>query len=199
MTTTAIEPRSELGEGIVSRPDGLEITAELSFNEWKRLGERLLETTDRALWSLGDWRAYGRRFEKDYHDAIDAIDASSRQVTASRRVAESFGLERRRDQLSFEMHEIVVALPEAEQENWLDEAERQGWSRRQMQFAFVEKIARQSLPAISFRAVGELRELCVQAAERQGMDPKQWAMVVLERAAREALALGPAPDEEDVT
>lgn len=189
MTTTAIEPRStDLGDGIVSHRNGLEITTDLAFNDWRRLVERLLETTDRALWSLGDARLYGERFAKDYHDALDALDSTSRLITVSERVARAFALERRRGQLTFELHEVVAGLPEPEQERWLDESERQGWSRRQMQLALGEALERVPVPAISLRAVGELRELCVQAAERLDMDPKDWAMGVLEREARQILA-----------
>jgi hypothetical protein len=189
MTTTAIEPRTtDLGDGIVSRRDGLEIIAELPFNDWRRLMERLLETSDRALWSLGDARAYGDRYARDYHEALDDLDGRSRLLVSSARVARAFEPERRRGQLSFEMHELVASHDVDEQERWLDEAERQGWNRRQMQFAFAEQLERVSVPAISLRAVGELHDLCVQAAARQGMEPKAWAMGVLERAAREALA-----------
>jgi len=188
--TTAIEPHTtDLGDGIVSHRNGLEITTELSFNDWRRLMERLLETTDRALWSLGDARLYGERFAKDYHEALDTIDASSRLVSTSGRVARAFEHMRRRRQLSFEMHEVVAGLETTEQDQWLDEAERQGWNRRQMQFAFIAQIARTPVPAISLRAVGELRELCVRAAETLDMDPKEWALGVLEREARQVLAL----------
>lgn len=187
MTQVAIKP-TDLGDGIVSRRDGLEITADLSFNEWRRLMERLLETQDRALWSIGDGRLYGERFGKEYHEALDAMDSHSRSLQVGLRVARAFPAERRR-QLTFEMHEIVAGLDEDEQDQWLDDAERQGWSRRQMQFAFVESIARTPVPAISVKAVGELHALCLRAAEVKGMDPKQWALQVLERAARETLEL----------
>jgi hypothetical protein len=186
--TTAIEPRTtDLGAGIVSRRDGLEITTELPFNDWRRLGERLLETADRALWSIGDWRVYGERFSRDYHPAIDELDARSRLIGASARVARSFPSERRRGQLSFEAHELVAGFDVPEQESWLDEFERQGWTRRQMQLALGEAFDRVPVPALSVRAVGELHDLCVRAAERRGMDPKEWAMGVLERAARSEL------------
>jgi hypothetical protein len=187
--STALETTG-IPQEIVSRPHGLEITGDLTFNEWRRFGERLLETTDRALWSLGDWRVYGERYAMDYAQALAEIDERSRLVGTAARVARSFAPERRRSpQLSFELHELVSSLPPDEQERWLDEAERQGWGRRQLQFAFAEEVERVKIPAISVRAVGELRELCLRAAEREGLDPKEWVVRVLERAAREALAL----------
>ncbi len=186
MTTLAERP--EIAGGVVSHANGLEIQTELGFNEWKRLMERLLKTTDRALWSLGDARLYGARFEKDYYDALVLIDASSKLVAPAVRVASAFSQERRREQLSFDFHAVVAGLEEPEQERWLNDAERQGWSARQMQLAFVDSIERVSVAAISVRAVGELHELCVRAADKRGMDPKEWALGVLEQAAREVLA-----------
>lgn len=184
---TTITERPDVVGGVVSRANGLEIADELSFNEWRRLGERLLETSDRALWSLGDWRLYGERFTKDYHDALQALDESSRLALVAARVARSFPAERRRGQLTFEMHELVASLEEHEQERWLDEVERQGWKRRQLQLALGDASERQPVAALSVRAVGPVYALCVQAAERRGMEPKQWALDVLERAARAEL------------
>lgn len=193
MTSTAIEPRTtDLGDGIVARPNGLEIEAELSFNDWRTLMERLLAVGERALWSIGDARVYGERFSKDYHDALEQIDASSRLVQPASRVVRAFPHARRRDQLSFDIHELVASLDEDEQESWLDDAERQGWNRRQMQLELGSALERVPVAAISVRAVGELRELCVRAAERRGMQPKEWVTSVLEKAAREELAIAEA-------
>ena len=186
MTTTLAVKATDLGDGIVLRRDGLEITTDLPFNEWRRLMELLLETNDRALWSIGDARLYGERYGKEYAEALDELDARSRALPTGMRVARSFSADRRR-QLSFEMHEVVAGLEEDEQERWLDDAERQGWSRRQLQFSYIDSIARAPVPAISVKAIGELHTLCVRAAEAKGMDPKEWALQVLERAAREAL------------
>jgi hypothetical protein len=184
---TSIAERPEVVGGVISRPNGLEIVRELSFNDWRRLMERLLETTDRAFWSLGDAWVYGERFAKDYHEALTELSESSRFTAWSARVSREFPLERRRDQLTFELHEEVTGLPASEQERWLDEAERHGWARRQMQLALGESLERVPVAALSLRAIGELHDLCVRAAERRGMDPKAWAIEVLERAAREEL------------
>jgi len=194
MSTDVERRTTDLGEGIVSRPNGLEITRELSFNEWKQVGERLLATVDRALFTLGDWRLYGERYAKDYHPAIEELDARSRFIAPSLRVSRAMPLERRRDQLSFDVHEVVAGLDEEAQDRWLDDAERQGWSRQQLQFEFDKDITRTPVAAISWRGVGELRELCMRAAARPpatvtielpgDVDPKEWVGLVLERAAR---------------
>lgn len=185
---TIIEHRHpQLSDRVVSRPDGLEITGDLPINEWRRIGEALLAATDRALWSLGDWRLYGERYARDYHEVVVEFDTRSRMVRHAARVARGIPVERRRPGLSWEMHELVASLDEPEQERWLDEAERHGWTRQQLQFAFSEDLERARPPALSVRAIGELHDLCVRAAEIEGRDPRDWALGVLERAAREVV------------
>jgi hypothetical protein len=177
MTSAAIALKAtDLGDGIISRRDGLEITAELPFNDWRRLIERLLETTDRALWSLGDARAYGDRYAKDYHPAIEELDGRSRLITPAARVARTFTAERRRGQLTFEVHEVVAGIDEDAQEQWLDEAARQGWSHRQMQFAFIESMPRVPTHALSVRLVEAHYRIAIAAAARRNMDPKEWVL-----------------------
>jgi hypothetical protein len=186
MTTIAVRP-ADLGDGIISRRDGLEITVEMPFNEWKRLGERLLDTQDRALWSLGDWRVYGERYGKDYHAALEQLDALSRFIPACARVSRAFDPERRRGQLSFESHELVAGLPQLEQDRWLDDAQRQGWDRRQLQFAFAESMPRVPTPALSVRLVEAHYRIAIAAAEKRGMDPKEWVLeAIREKRDREA-------------
>jgi hypothetical protein len=123
---------------VVFRPRGLEVVGDLAFNEWRRLGEALLETTDRALWSLGDWRVYGERFVKDYH--IEKL-FDSRLLTGSGwygtpRVAGRVPLEARRAR--FEAHAVTSRLPPPDAEHLLDEAIRQGWSLRELEVAVAE-------------------------------------------------------------
>lgn len=173
---TTVAEHSEVAPGVLSHANGLEITDEPTFNEWRRLGQILADTTDRALWSLGDWRLYGERFAKDYHAALAAIDDASRIAATAARVVRAFPLERRRGQLSFEMHELVAPLAEPDQERWLDDAERQGWKRRQLQLALGQALERVPQPALSLRLVDDHYRIAVAKAERRGMDPKDWLL-----------------------
>ena len=124
----------EIAPGVVSRRDGLEIEGDLSFNQWRRLGEQLETTLDRALWSLADWRLYGLRYKMNYAHGVTRLDDVGR---GSVRVSKAFPPERRRG-LSFEMHKLLAGLPPAEQEHWLNEVERQGWSRTDLYRALAE-------------------------------------------------------------
>lgn len=185
--STALETRpTDLGDGIVSHRNGLEIRADLPFNAWRELVQNLLATTDRAIWSLGDAWEYRTHFERDYHHAIEELAASSRILPVAGRVARVFPFERRRGQLTFELHEAVASLDPDEQDAWLDEVERQGWSRQQLTFAFAEQMPRVPVAAISLRVVEDRYARVLEAADRRDVDPKAWLIeAVDEKLARE--------------
>lgn len=112
---TEVVTRSELGQGIVSRQDGLVIEDSLSFNEWRRLGERLLVTRERLSWSIGDWWAYGERFGRDYAHGVDAIESSERSYSFATlreyaRVARAFPL-RKEGAVAYRARALVRPSP----------------------------------------------------------------------------------------
>jgi hypothetical protein len=105
----------------------------LPFEDWKELGTKLARYSNATPWWLGDWLAfgqmkYGRRYKKAL--AVTALDYQTlRNYTV---VARRFELSRRRDNLSFQHHAEVCALPDDEQDRWLDLAMARGWSRNEL-------------------------------------------------------------------
>jgi hypothetical protein len=185
---TELATRADIADHVQLHERGATIDAHLPFNEWRDLVRQVLATTDRSLWTLGDLWLYGHEhYGRDYHSGLRELEGESRLMQVGARVARAYALPRRR-QLAFELHAVVAAEAPDEQERWLDEAERQGWNREQLSFAFVESMERVPVAAISVRAVGEVYELCIRAADKRDMDPKEWMMRALERAAREELA-----------
>jgi predicted GTPase len=182
--------RPEVAGRVTLHERGLAIDTELGFNEWRDLGLQLIGTTDRAMWSLGDWWNYGHgRFAKNYHDALRKLEAESRLVQVGARVARGFPAARRR-QLSFELHAVVADADEDDQDLWLDEVERQGWGREQLTLAFVNAIPREPVAALSVRLVSDYHRLALLAAERRNMDPKEWVLeAIREKASREHVTL----------
>lgn len=190
MTPQVIE-RPEISGGVVFHANGLEFMRELPFNEWRALVEKLLATTERGLWSLGDaWLEGQRLYAKDYHAALEELAGRSRMLQGAGRVSGAFELGRRRGQLTFELHEAVASLDQAEQDAWLDEVERQGWNRQQLQFAFVEQMPRQPVAALSVRVIEDRYQRVLEAADRRDVDPKAWLIEAIdEKLAREPTAL----------
>jgi N6-adenosine-specific RNA methylase IME4 len=120
-----------------------------SFDEWVRLGKVLVTANKRLNWHLGDWwasgkQAYGER-AKVAAQNIFGLEFQTLMNLAS--VAKSFETSRRREVLSFSHHAEVAALPPSQADALLDEAEVEGWTRKEMRLA-VNRIKNEArLPA----------------------------------------------------
>lgn len=167
---------------------GLEIADGIGFNEWRRLLERIVRMGDSAAWWIGDCLAYGERFRRDYREWFDRFDRSNETLRKYAWVASRVAPPFRAEQLSFTHHQLVARFEPDEQARWLDDAARHGWTTRELEQAIAEtRSGSVKAPALTIRAVGELRELCAAAALAEGIDPAEWAAGVLERAARRVL------------
>lgn len=118
---------------------GAEITAtgwepvrELDYDEWLAHGRAIARVHEASLWWLGDWWRYGER----YGERVETLDDLPWEHQTARNaawVAAQFrDVSRRRDTLSWSHHAEVAGLEPAEQDEWLDEAEGNGWSRNEL-------------------------------------------------------------------
>jgi hypothetical protein len=164
---------------------------DLSFNEWRRVGEQLELQHDASLWWIADWAAYGeRQYRRDYGPALEQL-YERKSLRNLAYVARNVDTERRRESLSFSHHAEVAPLDPDWQTVWLDDAETHGWSKQELRERLAEWRGNGRsgpTPALTIRAVAELHDLCVAAAQRVGLDPSEWARQTLEHAARLALA-----------
>lgn len=107
---------------------GLELPADLSYDEWADYGERLFAMERGVMWAIGDWWRYG---EHKYGERAAAVLDSRFSYQTFRDagwVSAAIEPSRRRDTLSFNHHRDVASLPADEQNYWLGEAERGEWS-----------------------------------------------------------------------
>lgn len=176
----------ELMPGVVSTPTALVISVDLRFNEWSRLLDTIEQVHERACWALGDARRYAdERFDVEYADALEARDIRKPTSARCAWVARTFPEERRRDGLTFSHHEKVAALGEPEQELWLNEAERQGWSVRELADRLVSRRLTGARPhALQPRLIGDVVVRLEQRAAALGVKPRDLALEVLELASR---------------
>lgn len=174
-----------LPAGTVSTANLLELPADLPFAEWRRVGERLLSTEDRLSWTLGDWRVHGDRFSGEYGDALQALDLASPTAFRCAWVCRAFPGERRRLALTFKHHQVVAAKSDGEQDLWLNEAERHGWSARELEERVAQKRISGDRPAaLSLRAIGPMVERFESRAEALGVPARELALEVLELASQ---------------
>ncbi|MGW9428153.1 LmbU family transcriptional regulator [Streptomyces decoyicus] len=175
---------------------GLEIPAALSFDDWERAGRQLARLVDSSCWWLGDWLVYGKAHYVDrYQRGICAAGLQYQTLRNYAWVSRRFDLARRRAKLSFQHHAEVASLPQGEQDVWLERAEHEMWSTKQLRNAIRDERADIAPPKVK-KAVA-VRRLEVpdnrvqrwrQAAEQSGIDLENWVMATLDREAGEALA-----------
>jgi hypothetical protein len=112
---------------------GLRLRDGISFNDWLGLGSQISRISSASDWWLGDWLLYGRRTYSDrYKQAIQATKLEYQTLRNYAWVARRFPMSRRRDTVSFQHHAEVAARSEAEQDVWLERAERLRWSRNEL-------------------------------------------------------------------
>ena len=126
------------GKGIIVGTVRLALPADLDHARWCEIGADLRRLDRAVAWWVGDWWAFG---EHRYGARREITEEPGWQGPAyqtcanAAAVCRAFEVSRRRETLSFSHHETVAALAPAEQDRWLDEADREGWSRRELRAA----------------------------------------------------------------
>lgn len=176
----------ELVPGVVSHAQALEITVELRFNEWRRIGEQFVGVHERATWNLGDWRVYGDRYEGEYDDALVLIDRTNRHVRECAQVSRTFPPGERSPGLTWaHHHHVMVVRDHRDRMRWLSSAERGGWSARELADRIAEgRRTGARPPALQLRPVGDVVERFELRAAAMGRPVRELALEVLELASQ---------------
>jgi hypothetical protein len=173
---------------------GLQIPADLTFEDWERAGRQLRGIVNSSAWWLGDWLVYGKEHYRDrYERGILAAGLQYQTLRNYAWVAGRFALCRRRSALSFQHHAEVASLPVDAQDAWLARAEEAGWTTKQLREGI--RLSRESeVPEVT--RAETTRRLAVPsshlrrwhlAAEQSGIDLQQWVLTTLDSAAAQAL------------
>jgi hypothetical protein len=163
----------------------------LGFEDWKGFGTRLGTYANASAWWLGDWLAFGRdKYGRRYKEGVAATGLEYQTLRNYAVVARRFAPARRRPELTFQHHAEVTALPDAEQDAWLERAVAGRWSRnelrRRLRAAAGAPVAADEIFRVAVaRRQGERWR---RAAERCRCAPEAWIARVVDEAARMALA-----------
>ncbi|CAL9572355.1 hypothetical protein SUDANB95_04821 [Actinosynnema sp. ALI-1.44] len=112
---------------------GLRIPERIDFETWARAGGQLARISDSSTWCLGDWLVHGQdRYTEGYRKVVEEVGLDYQTLRNYAWVARRFPWARRRPELSFQHHAEVTPLDDAEQDRWLDDAQRHGWSRNEL-------------------------------------------------------------------
>ena len=175
----------------------LELSADMSFDEWASVGHRIARIHNGAAWALGDWLLFGeRRFGERYRSALDATNLGYQTLRNYAWVARCFAPSRRRERLSFQHHAEVASLPAVEQDLWLHRAEAQDWSRNELRRRVsARRIAhRAESPRAATVVRVEVPSNCAErwreAAAADHQDLLEWLRKVADAAADASLTSG---------
>lgn len=139
-----------------------------------------------TAWAIGDWilageKLYGERAAQ----GVEATGRSKATLQEYARVAQRFPPPRRRLILSFSHHQLVAAREPEEQEEWLDRAEANRWSKEEL-----HGMLRAALPVRQTVPVALLEDIA-RAILRAAVPGKDgWARVPVDVLERLANALG---------
>jgi hypothetical protein len=130
MTESALVQLHLPGEVTAS---GLTLPSGLPLSTWQEIG-KTLERVERAYrWWVGDWLNYGEiEYGETYAEALSTTGLSYSSATSCKSVAGAVELCRRRQSLSWAHHAEIAALEPDDQDCWLDRAEAQGWTVKEL-------------------------------------------------------------------
>ncbi|MFB9968296.1 LmbU family transcriptional regulator [Sinosporangium siamense] len=176
----------------MTRRTALALPVGMPIAEWSRLGRQIFIISDSSAWWLGDWLIYGQaQYPDRYKRAVAETSLDYQTLRNYAWVARQFSVPRRRDKLSFQHHAEVASLPEAEQESWLNKAERFKWSRNELRRRIkAGRTVGQSaveVTHIQMSVIAPQKELWQEAAKTHEQDLLTWIISILDNAARSTL------------
>lgn len=166
---------------------GLRIDPRTPFEVWSAMGARIAGHAKTTSWWLGDWVAFGeRRYGERYRLAIDATGLDYQTLRNYAVVARRFRMSRRRDDLSLQHHAEVCALPDDLQDQWLELAAANHWSKQELRRRLREargECAGTGLCQLRLRVDPERQQRWHEAASGSGCSFEDWVIRSLDAAA----------------
>jgi hypothetical protein len=140
MSTTALDrPPQQPPAGLAAV--GWSPGRQLPYDEWLRQGSRLGLAGRNAAWWIGDWLQYGTARYGTKYSAAARVTGYDRQTLMNMvYVAGRFEFSRRREDLSWSHHAELASLEAEQQERWLDHAERERLSVRDLREELATKV-----------------------------------------------------------
>jgi hypothetical protein len=177
----------------------------LSFHAWLDVGRHIGRISNACTWWLGDWVVYGEQaYGERYKAALEATQLDYQTLRNYAWVARSFEPARRRDTVSFQHHSELAALPEADQDLWLERTERSRWSRNELRRQLRADCRPDSTASDDHGVTLRLpvttgrEQLWRQAAAAAEQDLVDWIAAAADDAAQTALN-APSPPKRDIS
>ena len=125
---------------------GLIVTEDdVPYELWEAYGGAIRRVGEAVQWIIGDWLNYGeRKYGEEYSQVLD--ERGHESLAQCKWVASAVDPSTRVLGLSWSHHREVAKLEPEEQEHWLSEAERQGYSVRGLREAMQDEGEGDALP-----------------------------------------------------
>ncbi len=119
---------------------GLEIDKDIEYQDWEDIGKTLKVFNRANLWWLADWLNFGeRKYGEMYAQALEGTDYEYQTLKHIKSTADKVEKCRRKHNLSFSHHIEVKSLEPKDQEKFLNKAEENNWTIREMRNAIRSK------------------------------------------------------------
>lgn len=190
--TCGRQPGLPIDPSVQARRTTLHLPEQLSFADWKRIGEQISLISNASSWWLGDWLVYGQeRYPDRYRIALSETSLDYQTLRNYAWVARKFPLSRRRDTLSFQHHLEVASLAAADQDIWLERAARFKWSKAELRKRLRASSETSQLPegrttALSVNICSEQKQRWQEAADAAQCSLTEWLIQVADTAAAES-------------
>lgn len=163
---------------------GMRFSPTLPFDQWVRIGARVAAHEDASAWWLGDWLNYGKaKYGATYQRGLELTGLEYETLRNYAMVARRFELSRRRDKLSFQHHAEVCALPNDQQDRWLDLAEAERWSRSELRRRLQAESPTRRAETLRLAVDPERAARWSAAARESGSELKRWILDTLDQEA----------------
>jgi hypothetical protein len=177
---------------VTSMRTGMHLDPLMPLDCWKALGAKIAIYADATSWWLGDWLAFGQmKYGRRYKEGIALTGLEYQTLRNYAVVARRFELSRRRDNLSFQHHAEVCALPDDDQEFWLDTSAEYRWSkaelRRRLRAAATAHVPTGRPGALRLVLEPRREDRWREAARKSDSDLHSWIVRMLDEAATAAL------------
>lgn len=159
-------------------------------DEWLKRGRQIAKRIDGTCWDIGDWLNEGeRKWGETYRWASEITGLAQGTLRNYAMVSGHFESSLRNDKLSFWHHALVASIPMEAAAEWLELAEQEQWSARELN-AGLKEVAQ--LPPGKPEIVATVFKLMVphehesrwrQAAEQRGLEVEDWLIAVADEAA----------------
>jgi hypothetical protein len=109
---------------------GLSLSEDMTADEWRQVGSALYQADTKLQWAVGDWWAFGERRYGEGREIAEEIGFKYSYLANCAWVARRFEISRRRENLTFAVHQDVAAFSAPEADEILDDVEQSGLTSR---------------------------------------------------------------------